>query len=72
LKAAPSTSDVPILGVTAHAMKVDEERILAAGCDGYISKPIDTRTLPGFVKNCLEKGVVRSRQSRLMQKRTTR
>lgn len=56
LKAQPSTRDIPILGLTAYAMKGDEERILAAGCDGYIPKPIDTRTLPGFIKACLRKG----------------
>jgi CheY-like chemotaxis protein len=60
LKAQPSTRDIPILGLTAYAMKGDEERILAAGCDGYIPKPIDTRTLPGFIKACLKKGTTPS------------
>lgn len=60
LKAQPSTRDIPILGLTAYAMKGDEERILAAGCDGYIPKPIDTRTLPGFIKACLKKGTTSS------------
>ena len=55
LKADPATRDVSILGLTAYAMKGDEERILAAGCDGYISKPIDTRTLPSLVQHYLEK-----------------
>jgi two-component system cell cycle response regulator DivK len=50
LKADPSTRDITIVGLTAYAMKGDEERIRAAGCDGYIPKPIDTRTLPGFIK----------------------
>ena len=50
LKADPSTRDILIVGLTAYAMKGDEERIRAAGCDGYIPKPIDTRTLPGFIK----------------------
>jgi len=54
LKADPATKDVAILGLTAYAMKGDEERILAAGCDGYISKPIDTRTLPAVVQHYLE------------------
>ena len=49
LKANPSMRDIVILGLTAYAMKGDEERILAAGCDGYIAKPLDTRTLAGIV-----------------------
>jgi len=36
-------------------MKGDEERILAAGCDAYIAKPIDTRTLPGVIATIIEK-----------------
>jgi CheY-like chemotaxis protein len=35
-------------------MKGDEEKILAAGCDGYIAKPIDTRTLPAVIQHYLE------------------
>jgi two-component system, cell cycle response regulator DivK len=54
LKAEPTTRDIPIVGLTAYAMKGDEERILAAGCDGYIPKPIDTRTLPHYIKGCLQ------------------
>jgi two-component system cell cycle response regulator DivK len=54
LKADPSTADITILGLTAYAMKGDEERIRAAGCDGYIPKPIDTRALPGVIKACLK------------------
>jgi two-component system, cell cycle response regulator DivK len=56
LKADPATRDIPILGLTAYAMKGDEERILAAGCDGYVPKPIDTRTLPDLVKSFLHRG----------------
>lgn len=54
LKADPTMRGVVILGVTAYAMKGDEERILAAGCDGYIAKPIDTRRLPAQVAAFLE------------------
>jgi CheY-like chemotaxis protein len=49
LKGSPSTRDIRIVVVTAYAMKTDEDRSLAAGCDGYIAKPIDTRKLPGVV-----------------------
>jgi len=54
LKANPSMRDIVILGLTAYAMKGDEERILAAGCDGYVAKPLDTRTLAGIVASHLD------------------
>lgn len=55
LKMDPATRDIKILGLTAYAMKGDEEKILAAGCDGYIAKPIDTRTLPKMIEHYLER-----------------
>jgi CheY-like chemotaxis protein len=59
LKADTATSDAIILAVTAYAMKGDEQRALAAGCDGYITKPIDTRTLAGRIARSLEQGSAR-------------
>ena len=55
LKGDPATQSVKIIALTAYAMKGDDERALAAGCDGYIAKPIDTRTLPGTVASFLER-----------------
>ncbi|MHB1390683.1 MAG: response regulator [Thermoleophilia bacterium] len=45
LKEDPHTRAIPIVAITAHAMRGDEERIRAAGCEGYIPKPINTREL---------------------------
>ena len=46
LKENPNTRDIPVVALTAHAMKGDEERMLNHGCAGYIAKPIDTRAFP--------------------------
>lgn len=54
LKADPATRDIKIIAVTAYAMKGDQEKALAAGCDAYVTKPIDTRALPGLIAKQLE------------------
>ena len=51
----PGLQKVPILAVTANVMRGDRERTLAAGCDGYIQKPIDVDLLPEQVKAVLKK-----------------
>ncbi len=51
IKADATTRNIPVLALTAYAMKGDEERILQAGCDGYITKPID---IQGLVKEVAE------------------
>jgi two-component system cell cycle response regulator DivK len=55
LKAAPETHDTVVLALTAFAMKGDEEKAFAAGCDGYITKPIDTRTFPTLIREYMSK-----------------
>jgi len=61
LKADPGFENLIIVALTAYAMKGDEEKALAAGCDGYVTKPIDGATLP----NVIEKHLARGARSRL-------
>jgi two-component system cell cycle response regulator DivK len=53
LKQLHHLADVPIVAITANVMKGDKERTLAAGCDGYIQKPIDVDNLPNQVNQFL-------------------
>ena len=55
LKQAPETRDIIIIAVTAYAMKGDLEKALVAGCDDYVTKPIDTRGVPAVVAKHLAK-----------------
>lgn len=54
LRASPVTAGVRVVALTAFAMRQDEERLLAAGFDGYLVKPIDVREFPGQVRRYCE------------------
>ena len=58
LKADEATRNIPVIALTALAMKGDEERIRAAGCDGYIAKPLDYKDFLATVKASLAKAAV--------------
>ncbi len=53
LRETSAFSHVPIIALTAYAMKGDKERFINAGCDAYLSKPINTRELPGVIAEML-------------------
>jgi CheY-like chemotaxis protein len=55
LKEDPATKHIKIVAITSFAMVGDRERVMEAGFDDYISKPIDTRGLPGLLKKILER-----------------
>ena len=58
LRASPRTADIPVVAVTAQAMKHDRERVLEAGFNGYIEKPISVRAFPDQVRSFLTSGQV--------------
>jgi CheY-like chemotaxis protein len=60
LKADPRRRNILIVALTAYAMKGDEDRARNAGCDAYVTKPIDTRTLPGLLSKLLERHAQKS------------
>ena len=53
LKSDPERQNILVIALTAYAMKGDEDKARAAGCDGYITKPIDPGTLPGAIADYL-------------------
>lgn len=55
LRAQPETQNLPIIALTAHAMAGESERAREAGCNGYMSKPINTRTLVDEITSYLAK-----------------
>lgn len=58
LKAGEATRDIPVIALTALAMKGDEERIRAAGCDGYIAKPLAYREFLATIAARLQRTAV--------------
>jgi CheY-like chemotaxis protein len=54
LRSNPTLDKVPIVAVTSYAMQGDRERCMAAGCNGYIEKPIDPDTFAAQVERFLE------------------
>ena len=58
LRESPRTADIPVVAVTAQAMKQDRERALEAGFNGYIEKPISVRAFPDQVRSFLTDGQV--------------
>jgi two-component system cell cycle response regulator DivK len=56
LRAEPATTTIPVVALTAFAMKEDEARFLSAGFDGYLVKPINVREFPGQVQRYCERG----------------
>jgi CheY-like chemotaxis protein len=59
LRANPATAHLPVIALTAHAMKGDEQTALDAGCDGYLTKPINTRTFAQSVTSIIEAAAAR-------------
>ena len=55
LRAVAATASIPVVALTAFAMKDDRDRFLAAGFDGYVAKPIDVRQFPDQVRQFCER-----------------
>lgn len=56
IKSGDETRAIPVIAVTAISDHTDEERVLGCGCDGFISKPVDTRCLAAQIEAFLKKG----------------
>jgi CheY-like chemotaxis protein len=64
LKANPATRHICVVALTAFAMRGDDEKAKAAGCDGYLTKPIDTRSIAQEIAEILERsGGIKERAS---------
>jgi two-component system cell cycle response regulator DivK len=60
LKGDEATREIPVVALTALAMKGDEERIRAAGCDGYIAKPLAYRDFLATISSHLAKAPLKT------------
>jgi two-component system cell cycle response regulator DivK len=55
IRSTPRLANIPVVALTANVMKGDRERVLEAGCDGYIQKPVDIDQLPWQISKYLRK-----------------
>lgn len=55
IKTSPGTANIPVVALTAHAMRDDEARAVEAGCDAYLEKPVDTRKFYRTISHALQK-----------------
>lgn len=69
LKRDPRYSGIVIVALTAYAMKGDEDKALDAGCDGYITKPLDTRRLPVLIEQYLQRGASKAKTPAALPRR---
>jgi CheY-like chemotaxis protein len=61
LRSDPATAGIPVVALTALAMRDDRDRFIAAGFDGYIGKPLDVRELPGQIAAVLARSRAEAR-----------
>jgi two-component system cell cycle response regulator DivK len=58
LKSDPSTRHIPVVAVTAYTLSADHRRAMAAGCDGFIGKPMDVKTFVQDIEQFLKKDLL--------------
>jgi two-component system, cell cycle response regulator DivK len=63
MRERPQTREVPVIAVTAHALKAEQQEIMAAGCKACLSKPIDFRRLKEELDRCLQHSKAEPRDS---------